>query len=640
MPTLIINGRDVEVGDEFLKLSPEQQNATVDEIAHSMGVGKSTQSDVSPSTVDAVGNTLGGAALSATHGVPIVGGLVDKGIAGLSALGTQAWDSVAPASLHSDLNGSLADRYIQSLNHVQGQEQQFQANHPNIDRWAPAVGAIASTAPIAPYGLFGASQGPGLLSALGRAAIIGTEGGIIGGTDAKIRGQDPLAAAILGGIGGAGGSLAGDALGAIYRGARYFTKAGASDRASTSLGELANYAGLTPEDIKLQLEAMGPDAKIADIPAFRAAVRGVASVPSKGQQSLISDLVTRDQGASARVQSGFNRAMGDRQNVLDTADQIFAAGQAKARPIYDSIVDSVIPQTDDLVSLMSRPTMREASGVAMKNLADKGVVFDPHAPTLQYYDEIKRVLDGKIGEAVRSGNRTTPGTLMGIKSDLVDYLDKNVPEYANARATAGDYLSVAQALADGQKALQNQMRPEMVERSLAKMGAPQKEAWDTGLRQAVGYAMDNATKDVSAARNLLTKGGNDKIIGMSFGDDARSEIARTLSSEKTYADTLAAAKEGSRTAENQIASKWISEGAGSIPDASDLKPTMLIARALGGAKSKIFKSSTRDLSDELALSLIGRDVGKIGFNPAPPKGMIAPNIAALLVGSTLPAERQ
>lgn len=37
MTTLVINGKNVTVSDDFLKLSPDQQNATVDEIAKSMG---------------------------------------------------------------------------------------------------------------------------------------------------------------------------------------------------------------------------------------------------------------------------------------------------------------------------------------------------------------------------------------------------------------------------------------------------------------------------------------------------------------------------------------------------------------------------------------------------------------------------
>ena len=37
MTTLVINGKNVTVSDDFLNLSPEEQNATVDEIAQSMG---------------------------------------------------------------------------------------------------------------------------------------------------------------------------------------------------------------------------------------------------------------------------------------------------------------------------------------------------------------------------------------------------------------------------------------------------------------------------------------------------------------------------------------------------------------------------------------------------------------------------
>ena len=39
MPVLSIGDKQVTVGDEFLKLSPEAQNATVDEIAASIGAG-------------------------------------------------------------------------------------------------------------------------------------------------------------------------------------------------------------------------------------------------------------------------------------------------------------------------------------------------------------------------------------------------------------------------------------------------------------------------------------------------------------------------------------------------------------------------------------------------------------------------
>lgn len=44
MTTLVINGKEVTVSDEFLKLSPEQQSQTVDEIARSIGSAAPAQS--------------------------------------------------------------------------------------------------------------------------------------------------------------------------------------------------------------------------------------------------------------------------------------------------------------------------------------------------------------------------------------------------------------------------------------------------------------------------------------------------------------------------------------------------------------------------------------------------------------------
>lgn len=45
MPSLSIAGKSVRVGDEFLKLSPEQQNNVVAEIASSLLQSASTRKD-------------------------------------------------------------------------------------------------------------------------------------------------------------------------------------------------------------------------------------------------------------------------------------------------------------------------------------------------------------------------------------------------------------------------------------------------------------------------------------------------------------------------------------------------------------------------------------------------------------------
>ena len=56
MPTLTINGQRVRVDDSFLSLSPEQQNATVEEIARSMGQQEPYSGTILPLSRDVQGN--------------------------------------------------------------------------------------------------------------------------------------------------------------------------------------------------------------------------------------------------------------------------------------------------------------------------------------------------------------------------------------------------------------------------------------------------------------------------------------------------------------------------------------------------------------------------------------------------------
>jgi hypothetical protein len=48
MPTLTIGDKRVTVGEEFMQLSPDQQHATVDEIAQQLGVGATAPAPIDP----------------------------------------------------------------------------------------------------------------------------------------------------------------------------------------------------------------------------------------------------------------------------------------------------------------------------------------------------------------------------------------------------------------------------------------------------------------------------------------------------------------------------------------------------------------------------------------------------------------
>ena len=134
MPVLTIGDKQVTVDDSFLKLSPAQQNATVDEISGSLG-----SAAPAPVSANAVGRAV-------ATGVPIIGGALNK------------LDAATNAALAPVLNrffdekdqlpeSTFSDRYAHSLRDQEGADAGFAKDHPYIDTGAQIAGSIASTAP-------------------------------------------------------------------------------------------------------------------------------------------------------------------------------------------------------------------------------------------------------------------------------------------------------------------------------------------------------------------------------------------------------------------------------------------------------------------------------------------------------------
>lgn len=201
MPQLTIGDKTVTVGDEFLKLSPEQQNATVEEIAASIGAKPAAApAPAAPAAPVSVNDV----ARSAATGVPIVGGLLNKLNAGTNA-------ALAPAlnrffSPENQLAGdTFGERFDNSLRQQEGMDKKFSAEHPIVDTGAKLAGGVASMVPAmaaapAAFGLTGSMS-----QMVGRGAA---SGAALSATDAAVRGEDVGHAATVGGIvGGAAGPV-------------------------------------------------------------------------------------------------------------------------------------------------------------------------------------------------------------------------------------------------------------------------------------------------------------------------------------------------------------------------------------------------------------------------------------------------
>ncbi|KXV78787.1 hypothetical protein [Acetobacter cerevisiae] len=430
MPTLTINGRDVEVGDEFLHLSPEQQNATVDEIAHSMGVHPA-QADAPQMGAPGVVNGTGRAFAT---GVPILGGLADKLDAATNA-------TLAPAlnGLFSDkdqLHGDWSDRYRQALSAQNGADQGFATAHPVLNTGGQIAGSLAAGAalPVAGAGAgllaragtsaaqnaalggldsytrggnpwegvtlgAGMGAGAGAISHFGRSDVLGSIarhlagvglGAAGGAAGAEMEGTDPLAAAMTGAATGAAGEAVGAAAKPVAAGARALEEnAGANltdrafnarDVATQKVAQILANEGLNSGSLSEKLAQMGPRATLMDVsPTAVQAAGAIGAEPGRGQTVLRDFVQNRENASGGRVADMLTQAIGPRGDGDALVSALDNERRQAAGPLYESALTTPVQDSDELQSIMKTPAFRTALAKANTLASNEGRSL--YAPT-------------------------------------------------------------------------------------------------------------------------------------------------------------------------------------------------------------------------------------------------------------------
>lgn len=628
MPTLTINGRDVDVGDDFLHLSPEQQNATVDEIAHSME--QTAPTSASGDAISNVAHFANDVGRAVATGVPILGGLADKADAATNA-------TLAPVlnglfSPDQQLHGSWSDRYHQALATQQGSDRQFADVHPVVNGAAQLAGGVGATAPlaVAGAGLVGQTAlrtAPGLAGILGRAAAAGAEGAAIGGTDAWTRGQSPLTGLAFGAAGGVGGEALGQGAQAIRNVFRP-----ADEKAASWVMRQVLHDAPTADGATQRLAQLGPDAIVADLgPSVRGQLDQTAIRPGPARKMAMDALRTRQDAAGDRIAQALTDAMGPRTNVLETADQIAAARSAAAGPLYEATRDVAVPMNDTIAELLSRPAFQSAQAAAVRKAANEGVELDMSQPTVRALDYTKRALDDQIGHAVMHGNRDDARVLTGLKQGLLEQVDQAVPDYAAARQAYAGYSEIADALANGQKAFSNSMSPDALTRQLHGMSDAAREAYQEGARQQVAQAMGTARTDAAGAQSLFNRGYNREKLQTVIGDDASKKILDALSSEKQFQATANAVGVGSQTAPRLFSAETVPHEIDVSTARGAFTPSAIGARLANAVLSPRTQAQRTEIARLLlSHSLPAKPVARIGTRDA---------IAGALLGLSPQADR-
>jgi len=390
-------------------------------------------------------------------GVPIIGGALNKADAATNAL-------IAPVlnplfSKENQLQGStFGERYQNSLAQQNGQDQQFQSDHPIISTGSQiaggigALGGLASAAPAAGSAL-------GLSGSLGARTVAGgLSGAALGGADAAVRSEgDPEAIATGAATGGLLGAVA-PAAGAVIGGVANKLVGGAVPQRVAQLAQLArDKYGINVGPGQL---STNPTIKFLDSVVNRLPMSG-GTAAKEAQQTAFNSAVANSFGETAKevTPEVIDAAKGRIGKVFDSVAERTAAIKADGQ-FQDDILNTFKEAEQTLQSSEIEPLRKMMLGIVQKYkeggnaidgetyqaLTRKGAPLDrlmnSNDPNIAYSaGQIRDALDGTLERSA------PPAALNDLRTARSQWKALKTVEPLAAKSATGD---ISPALLMGQ----------------------------------------------------------------------------------------------------------------------------------------------------------------------------------------------
>lgn len=596
MPTLNIGGKRVKVDDSFMSLSPEQQNATVDEIAQSFG-GAGPTADKAPIQAEpAPGRekTASGAGTTwlehAISDIPIVGPAIQTGA---DYLGTEVIGRLSGQD-PAQMRGGLRERRGQ-----RDEDYPASAASGGLAGNLAAFGGAGATATGArALGIAGEGLGGRILNSAVSSAGIGAADTLARGGD----GFDALESGVIGGtIGGAipavGGAIRAG-IGAV------------GDRVMPTVNAMRN----APKEAERRLglavtrdKLAGPDAimgqadeaaaKEAGVPLLnvdrggettRALARSVANQSPEARGIIEKTANDRFAGQGNRAVEFVRRLTGGAVDDLGYQNAIKETARYVNKPAYDRAYNSPNAQamwSEGFQQLMQAPAMQQAARQATTRGANRAAtegfapvrnpfVFGPDGrialradeqgnralPNLPFWDQVKRNLDGQIGKMQRSGDKTMAADLLALKGHLVNMMDQAVPDYKVARQGAASFFGADDAIEAGKAFLNNRKALPEARAAYGKFSPAEKAGFATGFASEIIDKIKSVRDRSNVIDQVFKSQAAREQMELVFGSQKAKQIEAYVRVED-LADRLRGAMGNSTTA-RQLVELGIGAGGG------------------------------------------------------------------------------
>lgn len=504
--------------------------------------------DPQTGNVDKMG-ALGTFMSSGAEGVPIAGPLLDAGVNAASA----GIGSMMTGDPYSKVKGQ-----IENMRDVGNQENPLARMGGNV------AGALAVLGPIGATETGGWALGVNGPSLVGRTGMSMLSSGGISAADTAARGgslNDVLKSGAIGGGLGAAFPLVGAGLSkGIGAGVDYLGNLIRSAKAPASEAERRLGIALRRDAGTAMTPADEATARSANVPltnvdrggeTTRALARSAANQSPEARSAIDNMASDRFAGQGSRAVDFVRKLVGSNVDDLSFQDAIANAARKANKPAYDLAESKPAAQAmwnADLSRLMQAPAVQRAAMSATTRGANRAAVegfvpirnpfmvkdgkltFATDAqgnvikPTLRFWDQVKRNLDGEIGKAKRAGDNTLAADMTALKKQLVDTLDTAVPEYKAARQGAAGFFGAEDALDAGRKFANTPRAIPEAKRAFMKFNSLDRKAFETGYASELIDKIKASSDRVNVINQTFKSQAARESMGMVFGPQKMKQI--------------------------------------------------------------------------------------------------------------------
>jgi hypothetical protein len=641
MPTINIQGQKVKVGDEFLSMTPEQQNDAVDEIAQSLGVQPEAQeepedevsqqlrSELSQITQNASPENRG----SFARGLDSFG----RGAADMMSFGLA--DEIAAAGGAATGIGGEFGNYDRNLRVQRITQDQRDMADPVASTAGRIAGGVTQGVGLAKNGITLMGRLPASAGLGARVGAGAAEGAAYGGAYGLGSGEGVSDRLSQGAGGAAAGALIGGAIPAVVAGAKAAAKpvvdaVGArinpGKYASQKIAERLSNSNMTVEQAARRMEDSG--LSLADVggKTTRNLLRTAANIPGKGADRISTQLALRQMGQGDRLKAVVGQTLADPDGYLAAKDSIAETAKRLAKPLYDQAYKTPVHYSETLEGILQTPAGKSALAKAEELAANEQVPFQQlfinvaddgksatarRVPDTRGWDYIKRAMDDMIDSGTDSITKKATNDariITSLKNKMLEEIDRVNPAYAQARKVWGGQQSLDKALEFGRDAMKQS--PEAVRRQIAKYGPAEKEAARAGAAEWIRNAIDQRNFTQNAILKFFSNRQQYKNLRSLFDNDEQFKTFRqAVFAEAKKRSTYEAVKGNSTTAAqmaDMMETGGLQEGFNAARTAATSGPVAAILQWVG-SRLRMLGGLTPEVADNIAQKLMASSPDKV-----------------------------